>query len=34
MGADESTGILTIAIRARNKPDRDLMQAIGATVRR
>jgi putative ABC transport system permease protein len=33
MSADESTGILTIAIRTRNKPGRELAQAITAAVR-
>jgi len=32
MGADESTGILTIAIRTRQRPDRATIQSIAAVV--
>ncbi len=33
MGADESTGILTIAIRTKQKPDASIMQSIANVVR-
>ena len=33
MAADESTGVLTIAIRTRHPPDREALQSIGAAVR-
>ena len=33
MGQDESTGILTIAIRTREHPNRNIMQSIAAAVR-